>query len=469
MPSLIRRCFYTPTDLDDLNTLTLNVETQNSTSLNLSPPPQTDSENHPGFEVGVWLLSLRSFFEMRNHPCADSSTIERIKHDWSDELRVARAAIRDISNMVARLSAEQKSEEPLLFDESFGENSEPSASGAQKENSASNNSLFHLRESLYSANSLCKALLETRPVSLHSWGAIGKMVAHEIFAADEAVALERRARREADAKLQSVLSDLARKLVHPSNLSADILHIFVSLARMLEWLRFIQRLLEHDQPLKQTLLVFTLVHEEATRLVAFIETRALRGESAENEVMETLDATGYAIKMELRKVFAHELLNLSSQRQAPPIKVKVETAHGLLRNSFQQSTVALAQHYDSTLDGVKLFGSYQTRLEQSLILRSDLWKLLQLVLRAEKERDVQPITPLMKELKAFSEGSLRFLMYKDWETCERFIEEVAAARGAVELAPVLHRFGTYIRALHGQISMRAVLANHPFDPTQVEA
>jgi hypothetical protein len=54
-------------------------------------------------------------------------------------------------------------------------------------------------------------------------------------------------------------------------------------------------------------------------------------------------------------------------------------------------------------------------------------------------------------------------MYKDWESYERFVEEVSTTRGAGELAPVLHRFAVYLQALSGQINMRAVLADQPFD------
>ncbi len=59
-------------------------------------------------------------------------------------------------------------------------------------------------------------------------------------------------------------------------------------------------------------------------------------------------------------------------------------------------------------------------------------------------------------------------MYKDWEALERFIEEVAEARGAVELAPVLNRFGTYLETLHGQVNMRAILADYPFEPPTLD-
>jgi hypothetical protein len=59
---------------------------------------------------------------------------------------------------------------------------------------------------------------------------------------------------------------------------------------------------------------------------------------------------------------------------------------------------------------------------------------------------------------------MRHLMYKDWESFERFVAEITAARGAVELGPVLHRFATYLDALFNQINMRVALADHPFTP-----
>jgi hypothetical protein len=203
--------------------------------------------------------------------------------------------------------------------------------------------------------------------------------------------------------------------------------------------------------------------------VDFIEKRASHAEEIDGAVFDALDCTGYAIGVELTRVFGRELVGLASLRQSPAIYTKVENAHGLLRDSFQQSLVSLVQVFDPTFDGANFFQSFRSRLEQSLVLRRDLWRLLQLVLQAEQDRDRRPLRPLLERLDAFREGSLRFLMYKDWETYERFVAELLAARGAVELAPVLHRFGTYLEALFGQINMRIVLAAHPFDyPALVE-
>ena len=55
------------------------------------------------------------------------------------------------------------------------------------------------------------------------------------------------------------------------------------------------------------------------------------------------------------------------------------------------------------------------------------------------------------------------MFYKDKETVERFIEEVLITTNKKDLVPILHRFGAYLETLFGQVNMRIVLANNPFD------
>jgi hypothetical protein len=312
-------------------------------------------------------------------------------------------------------------------------------------------------------------MMQARVVNFHSWSHLGKATLQELARSGISQRLIRISDYYGAADLQAPLLRITRDKSAPAAQGADLLVIFTSLARMLQRLRFIESVLRRDQPLKFLLPIFTLLHEEARTLLDFIETRAMRTEGMDEAVFDTLDGTNYALSMELRKVFAHELVGLSVLRQPTAIYAKVENAYGLLRDCFQQSTLALAQLFDPQLEGAQLFDTFQTKLQQSLALRRDLWTLLLLVRRAEKERDQRPVAPLLERLSEFREGSLRYLMYKDWEACERFMEEVGAARGAVELAPVLHRFGAYLETLHGQVNMRAVLANHPFDYPELEA
>ena len=439
----------------------------------LRSAPSALEDREEARALGLWLQALLSFFKLRNHPFAETEQSEAAARDWSNELRIARRCLLQSAQLAIRLSDQESSgpETKVLSGDLGLPDSLTSAdiSGGQPEASAPNDSTVALAETLSSVCAMAEAMMEARTaVSFHAWASLGRILARELEHNELAGRLMRAADHYAAAGLQQPLLRITQVQSAPLAQGADLLVIFTSLARMLQRLRSIEAVLRRDQPLKFLLPLFTLLHEEARRLLEFIETRAMRTEGLDEVVFDTLDGTNYAISMELRKVFAHELVGLSASRQPTVIYAKVENAYGLLRDCFQQSTVALAQLFDPSLEGAQLFDTFQTKLQQSLALRRDLWTLLQLVRRAEKERDRRPVGPLLERLAGFREGSLRYLMYKDWEACERFMEEVAAARGAVELTPVLHRFGAYLETLHGQVNMRAVLANHPFDYPELE-
>jgi hypothetical protein len=421
--------------------------------------------------LGLWLGALVSFFKLRNHPLGETEQTEALTRDWRHELRIARRCLLQSTQLALCLSETERGVEvpnPLAGAESLSLQDSLTAaeSPASAQVSVEDEAAIALAETLSSLCAMCEAMAESRAVSFHAWSNLGKMLTREVEQSALARRLMRASAHYSAAGLQAQLLNIARS---GGAEGSDLLLIFKSLAGMLQKLRFIEGVLRRDQPLKFLLPVFTLLHEEARSLLEFIETRAMRNEGIDEALFDTLDGTNYAVSMELRKVFAHELVGLSTLRQPTVIYAKVENAYGLLRDCFQQSTVALAQLFDPQLEGAHLFDTFQTKLQQSLALRRDLWTLLLLVRRAEKERDQRPVAPLLERLAEFREGSLRYLMYKDWEACERFMEEVAAARGAVELAPVLHRFGAYLETLHGQVNMRAVLANHPFDYPELEA
>jgi len=421
--------------------------------------------SEPRYELGMWLQALRGFFRARNHPLAEADQSSVLTRDWAHELRIARQTMLRISQLTLRVvyledakrTAAGRAGESLLDD--LGLLDAAQSAGLEQPTRP----LVDLAEAVSDICVLSESLLEAGSVSFYAWATIGKILHRELDRSEAARALERASHHDAAAKLPAPLLSLAQAVDPASALGSDILIIFSDLARLLERLRLVETSLRRDRPLKQMLPVFCLVYEEARGLLDFIETRALRTDDLASDIFDALDGMNYALTMELRKVFSHELVGLSSLRQSPPIYARVENAHGLLRDSFQQSVVGLAQMFNPTLDVARLFSTFQTKLDQSLLLRDDLWTLLQLVRRAEKERDRQPISRLLERLISFREGSLRYLMYKDWEACERFMEEVAAARGAVEVTPVLHRFSAYLETLLGQVNMRAVLAEHPFE------
>jgi len=422
-------------------------------------------------ELRMWIRALRSFFNLRNHPLPDAYRSDLITHDWIYELRIVRGILLRCSQLAFHLIHLEKFDQ-TIFDEAVAASALDELSisnqAADGKTELKDDSLHSLAATLSDASALCESLLESQSVNLHVWTNLGETLARALGRSEMSKIISLIAADQSTTGVPAPLLSLTRESVKPAALGADMLSIFSQIFESLEALRYVERFLRGDQSLKQTLPIFTLVHEETRSLINFIKTRALRVEGLEQNVSETLDSTNYAITMELRKVFAHELVGLSSLRQAPAIYIKVETAHGLLTNSFRQSIIGLAQLFNDAIEGSQLFDAFQTRLEQSLVLRRDLWKLLQLVRRAEKEPDHDLTERLMENLASFHEGSLRYLMFKDWESCERFMEEMGAARGAGELAPVVHRFTAYLEALSNQVGMRAVLANHPFDYPEPE-
>jgi hypothetical protein len=442
------------------------------------PPPPVKHDD-PGVsdtsihtrEISTWMRALRSFFNLYNHPFPEANQASLMTHDWTNELRIVRGTLLRCSQIVFSSVHFEKSDK-TIFDETETEVAMASHTSSsaleQVETGIKDSSLLALAATLGDGCASCQSLLELRHVSLHDWVNLGQWLERNLNGLEVTNLPAQLYSRQELLNIPAPLLDLTRQAVKPAALGADVLSIFSSLFRLLDYLRIVEAFLRHDQPLKQALPLFTLVHEEARSLAEFIETRALRTEELEKSIFDTLDSTNYAIRMELRKVFAYELVGLSSLQQAPLIYVKVENAHGLLRDSFQQSVVGLAQAFNPALDGAQLFNAFQTKLDQSLTLRRDLWTLLQLVRRSENEPGHEAIKSILKSMTWFREGSLRFLMFKDWESFERFMEEVDAARGGDEFAAVLHRFTAYLEALSSQVNMRAVLVNHPFDYPELE-
>jgi hypothetical protein len=367
-----------------------------------------------------------------------------------------------------RFALAQIEEESIGISEALNSDGEGFADWCASENlltnkvSDRNSAACELADVLSSIHSILEREQLNGKVSVYTFSGFRSLIECRISTSSTKSLLSESVPKQAPAYLSELRNLPSPPLISERD-TEDVISIIAGLADLLDCLKVIQEGLSNDRPLKQTLPFFSLINQEATRLLQDVEVFAARVETSNEELFNILDGMKFAVSMELRKVYSFELVGLSSMRQAPSIYARVENAHGLLRDSFQQSIVGLSKIFDPEIEGARLFSAFRTKVDQSLELRGDLFTLLQLVRQAEKERDLYPIARLIERLSAFHSGSLRYLMFKDWEACERFIEEVGAARGAVELSPVLNRFSAYLETLLGQVNMRAVLIDHPFE------
>jgi hypothetical protein len=408
-------------------------------------------------ELGTWLHALLTYIEPAGHASARAGRAESSASDYGCETRVVRDALIRCLQLLASPAAEESFVASVLAD---GPTPEPAARAT-----LASGELASLEEVLKDACGLCDSLLEAPSVRPGAWAGLGGMLTRAVTQSAPAAELVAASSEPDDGPAGESLTAIADR-VEPDELADDLLAVFESFTLALERLRFVEDSLKSDAQLKRLLPVFALVQAEAGRALDLIENRALHIEGVEKRVRDTLDGTAYAMRMELRKAFEHELGGVCELRQPTQIFSRFESAHGLLRDCFQQSVVALAQCFDPSVEGGRLFPIFRTKLDQSLALRRDLWKLVRVVRESPRELDAAHAARILERLKSFEEESLRLLMYKDREPFERFVEEAESASDPAEVSNVLHRLEAFLETLFGQVNMRAVLADRPFQPDE---
>lgn len=232
--------------------------------------------------------------------------------------------------------------------------------------------------------------------------------------------------------------------------------IFNDLVRLLDCLRLMEANLYQ---VGETLALLELVQADTLSLLDFTEKQALHTEGISEGLYEVLDGMSFALRHEVRRVFEENLRELSSEEPREITQAKIADAHRILTNCLQQSIITLAQVFDPRLDGRQLFDNSKARLKQSLLLCKDLWTMINLVRRAERSFDEDLINQVIDRVKAFRNGSMHYLMYRDWGHFERIVEELdCSLRGELDSGPVLHQFLCYLEMLLGQVKLRGVLA-----------
>jgi hypothetical protein len=318
-------------------------------------------------------------------------------------------------------------------------------------------SLALLQEALADLRSIMDDLVRMSEVSFKTFTSMGKLINREIKQCRYVEMLVAyKFKVYYDRVENPSIATLVKRINH-EGLRQDVAKVFLQLFRLLRYLDYIERDLSHDRPLKHSLLVFSLVNSELRMLFDFIETRICHHPEVGQECVETLDATIFAMSQEIKKVFSHELVGLVYLRHAPPIFAKVENSHGLLKNSLQQSIVQISQAFEPNFDGKQVFSTYVTRLDQSRKLLREIGSLLEAVRQFEDVADHEMLPPLMKQFEGFRSGSLKYLMFKDWEEYEKFMEEIEISKTREALRFALHKFRIFMEALHGEVGKRSVL------------
>ena len=235
--------------------------------------------------------------------------------------------------------------------------------------------------------------------------------------------------------------------------------ILGEMLRFFDWLARIENNLHKLDTLLESLSLLEVLEFEARSLTDFIDTRAIRLAKGNERLHEVLDGISYGITHDLRRIFERELVRGVTEQSIPIVYGKIMHAHGLLTNCFQQSTITLLQVFKPGLDASTLFNDVELRLQQSLILCKDLSSLMRFVRLAQANGDPDVLRSVTTRILEFRDGSMQYLMYKDWRGYESLaLEVITAVENNLDPKPLLHRFICYLEVLYGHVKMRAVLA-----------
>ncbi len=261
------------------------------------------------------------------------------------------------------------------------------------------------------------------------------------------------------ANLQREINGVIRRIENP-RLAEIASNILSELVRFFAWLSRIDENLQKLDTLLESLSLLEVLQVEAHSLVDYIETKAMPAEAINDKLREVLDGIIYSINHDLRRIFERELVRTVAEQSPPVVYGKILHAHGLLSNCFQQAMITMLQSFNPAVDGATLFNDSELRLKQSLVLCRDLSSLLRFARRAETQTDPDTLRKVVAKILEFRDGSMQYLMYKDWRGYETLaLEVVTSIENNLDAQPLLHQFGCYLEILYGHVKMRAVLAN----------
>ena len=273
--------------------------------------------------------------------------------------------------------------------------------------------------------------------------------------ADPQTRLQREVQENLQNEIDSVIPYITNRELR--DISQTILG---EMLRFFDWLARIENNLHKLDTLLESLSLLEVLEFEARSLTDYIDTRAIRLAKGNERLHEVLDGISYGITHDLRRIFERELVRGVTEQSIPIVYGKIIHAHGLLTNCFQQSTITLLQVFKPGLDASTLFNDVELRLQQSLILCKDLSSLMRFVRLAQANGDPDVLRSVTTRILEFRDGSMQYLMYKDWRGYESLaLEVITAVENNLDPKPLLHRFICYLEVLYGHVKMRAVLAD----------
>jgi hypothetical protein len=263
------------------------------------------------------------------------------------------------------------------------------------------------------------------------------------------------------------IPNLQIRVTHLANSISDesarivVSKVLADLVFLLDYLSLVEAPPREPRRINERLAILEAVRSEAFSLVDFIENRVMQIEVLDELLRDTLDGSAYAIQHEVRRIFEGELAQTRFEQDEMKLHGLLLYAQGVLTNCFQQCLIGLARVFDDGVTGDRLFQDWRAKRERSLVLYRDLEALTEML----EKNEGGSLARIAEELQSFKEGSMQWLMYKDWYEYQALADPIIdSIRRGENPADLLHRLDCYLETLLAHVRARAVLADLVFEP-----
>jgi len=417
------------------------------------------------FELEMWLRSFERFFRIKNQPLSEKETRQLALRNWSEELRlVDNVILRTIQLCTAILTEDHVN--LTRFDkyvEGYLKKDDAVDPYIEKliRQSTPEAGLTLLRDSLEDVHVLLADLTRLSRVQYGTFTSVGKMLYREIRRGHLlALLIDKKFKPIHDKIHNTAIAAVVHGIEDPL-VRKQAAKVFLEFFRMLHYLEFADPAKASDESLRNTILVFSLITSEMRLLLTYVERRALKAAEAGTPLYDLYDSFVYCLPLELKKVVNTELLDISAARQPDIVRARVENSHGILKDCFQQSVVQMAQSLDPKVEGLHIFPDFTAKLEQSVLLRDNLAKLIGAVRVFQSVKDEAAAQAMKAQISVFYDHSMKDLMYRDWSGFELFFIEILKCSSLTALQQIGHRFETFLMTLYREVQKRAILQTAP--------
>jgi hypothetical protein len=417
------------------------------------------------FELEMWLRAFERFFRVRNQPLSEREVKQLALRNWSEELRLVDKVILRVVQLCTGILTEDQVNQTRFGKYVEGylrkEDSVDPFVGKLLRQATPDSALTLLREALEDLHLVLADLVKLARIPYQSFSAVGRMLYREIRRSHLlALLIDRKFKPIHDRIANPAVAATIRGIPDPG-VRRPAAKVFLELFRLLHYLEYANPQHLDDDALRGSILVFALVTSETRQLLAYIERRAMRGLPPDSPLAVLYDSFVYCLPFELKKVINTELLNISVTRQAESIRARVENSHGILRDSYQQSVVQLAQVFDPAVEGHLIFPDFSAKLEQSVALREALGVVIKAVRDFAVRKEAAAAEAMKEVISDFYDNQMKFLMYRDWSGFELFFIEILKCGSIPALLQICHRFETFLVTLYREVQKRSILREVP--------